>query len=80
MDFVRSRKGQSIPSSASPSKHPEDKSSKEGFTLQNSSTESDSSSAAVLPQKPQEVEMEGVEEEEEEMSSPTAVTGMKDSK
>ncbi|XP_053192305.1 RNA polymerase II-associated protein 1 [Scomber japonicus] len=74
VDFVRSRKGQSIPSSTSPSKHPEDKSSKEGFTLQNSSTESGSSSAAVLSQKPQEVEMEGVEEEEEEMSSPTAVT------
>lgn len=80
MEFVRSRKAQSVPSSASPSKHPQGKSSKENFTLENVSRESDSSSAAVLFQKPQEVEMEGDEEEEEELPPPAAVTGMKDSK
>uniref|UniRef100_A0A8C4HZG1 RNA polymerase II associated protein 1 n=1 Tax=Dicentrarchus labrax TaxID=13489 RepID=A0A8C4HZG1_DICLA len=54
----------SVPSSASPSKHPQAKSSRENLPLQNVSR--DSSSAAVLFQKPQEVEME-VEEEEEEL-------------
>ncbi|XP_044022620.1 RNA polymerase II-associated protein 1 isoform X2 [Siniperca chuatsi] len=56
VEFVRSRKAQSVASSTSPSKHPRGKS-------KNVSSESDSSSAAVLFQKPQEVEMEGEEEE-----------------
>lgn len=80
MEFVRSQKSRSIPDSASTSEHPEDKGSKENFSLGNRSTESDFSSAAVLSQKHQEVEMEGVEEEEEEMSPPAVVTGMTDPK
>ncbi|XP_071354394.1 RNA polymerase II-associated protein 1 [Trachinotus anak] len=72
VDFVRSRKAQSVPSSASPSRHPEGKSSKENLPLESVSRESDSSSAAVLFQKPQEVEME--EDEEEELSPPPPVT------
>ncbi len=77
MEFVRSRKAQNVPSSASPSKLPQGNSSRENFPLENVSRESDSSSAAVLPQKPQEVEMEGEEEEEEEeLPPPPAVTGM----
>ncbi|KAM9341123.1 RNA polymerase II-associated protein 1 [Symphorus nematophorus] len=66
VEFVRSRKAQSVPSSASPFKHPQGESSKENFPLENVSRESGSSSAAVLFEKPQEVEMEGEEEEEEE--------------
>ena len=82
MDFVRSRKAQSVPSSASVSKQPQGKSSKDNFPLENVSRESDSSAAAaaaaVLFQKPQEVEMEG--EEELPPQPPAAVTGMMDSK
>lgn len=78
MEFVRSLKAQSVPSSASPSKHPQGKNSKENFPLENVSRESDSSSAAVLLQKTQEVEMEGEEEEEE--LPPPAVMGMMGSK
>uniref|UniRef100_A0A8C9YM37 RNA polymerase II associated protein 1 n=1 Tax=Sander lucioperca TaxID=283035 RepID=A0A8C9YM37_SANLU len=62
VDFVRSRKAQRVPSSASVSKQPQGKSSKDNFPLENVSRESDSSAAAVLFQKPQEVEMEGEEE------------------
>lgn len=76
MEFVRSRKAQSVPSSASPSKHLPVKSGKANFPLENVCRESDSSSAAALLQKPQEVEMEA---EEEEGPSPPAVTGMMDS-
>ncbi|XP_039992722.1 RNA polymerase II-associated protein 1 [Xiphias gladius] len=72
VEFVRSCKAQSVPSSASPSTHPEGKSSKDIFPLENVSREPDSSSAAVLFQKPQEVEMEG--EEEEEPPPPPAMT------
>ncbi|XP_070776192.1 RNA polymerase II-associated protein 1 [Enoplosus armatus] len=64
VEFVRSHKAQSVPSSASPSKHPQGKGSKENFPLENVSREPGSSSAAVLFQKPQEVEMEGEEEEQ----------------
>ncbi|XP_047193529.1 RNA polymerase II-associated protein 1 isoform X2 [Scophthalmus maximus] len=71
VEFVRSRKDQSVPSSPSPSKLPEGKSSKGNFPLKNVSRESGSSSAAVLFHKPQEVEMEG--EEEEEISPPPAM-------
>lgn len=78
MDFVRSRKAQRVPSSASVSKQPQGKSSKDNFPLENVSRESDSSAAAVLFQKPQEVEMEG--EEELPPQPPAAVTGMMDSK
>lgn len=78
MEFVRSCKAQNAPSSASISKYPEGKSSKKNFPLENRSTESNYSSAAVLCQKSQEVEMEG--EEEEELSPPPAVMGMMDSK
>ncbi|XP_040917372.1 RNA polymerase II-associated protein 1 [Toxotes jaculatrix] len=74
VEFVRSRKAQSVTSSASPSRHPEGKNSKENFPLESVSRESDSSSAAVLFQKPQEVEMEGGREEEELPSPPPAVT------
>ncbi|XP_039641751.1 RNA polymerase II-associated protein 1 [Perca fluviatilis] len=76
VDFVRSRKAQSVPSSASVSKQPQGKSSKDNFPLENVSRESDSSAAAaaaaVLFQKPQEVEMEG--EEELPPQPPAAVT------
>uniref|UniRef100_A0A3P8TYU8 RNA polymerase II associated protein 1 n=1 Tax=Amphiprion percula TaxID=161767 RepID=A0A3P8TYU8_AMPPE len=75
VEFVRSRKAQSVPSAASPSKHAEDKSNKEDLPLQNASRELKSASANVLFQKGQEVEMEGEEEEEEEeVSPPPAVT------
>uniref|UniRef100_A0A3Q2W9B4 RNA polymerase II associated protein 1 n=1 Tax=Haplochromis burtoni TaxID=8153 RepID=A0A3Q2W9B4_HAPBU len=67
VDFVRSRKAQSVPSFPSPSKHPKDKSGTEDPPVQDVSRESGSCSAAVLCQKPQEVEMEG---EEEELSAP----------
>ncbi|XP_069574258.1 RNA polymerase II-associated protein 1 [Brachyistius frenatus] len=63
VEFVRSRKAQSVLSSASASK-----SSEEHPPPQNVSR--DSSSAAMLFQKPQEVEMEGEEEEEEEEGPP----------
>uniref|UniRef100_A0A3B4ZRD7 RNA polymerase II associated protein 1 n=1 Tax=Stegastes partitus TaxID=144197 RepID=A0A3B4ZRD7_9TELE len=62
VEFVRSRKAQSIISSSS--KHVEDKTDKDDLSLQN--TGRDSSSADVLFHKGQEVEMEGDEEEEEE--------------
>lgn len=80
MEFVRSRKAQSVLSSASSSKHPKGKSGKEDFPLESASRESDSSSAAELFQKPQEVEMEGEEEEEGEVPPPPALTGMMYSK
>uniref|UniRef100_A0A3P8QGK0 RNA polymerase II associated protein 1 n=1 Tax=Astatotilapia calliptera TaxID=8154 RepID=A0A3P8QGK0_ASTCA len=67
VDFVRSRKAQSVPSFPSPSKHPKDKSGTEDPPVQDVSRESGSCSAAVLCQKPQEVKMEG---EEEELSAP----------
>ncbi|XP_056249486.1 RNA polymerase II-associated protein 1 [Seriola aureovittata] len=72
VEFVRSRKAQSVLSSASPSGRPEGKIRKENFPLESVSRESDSSSAAELCQKPQEVEMEE-EDEEEELSPPPAV-------
>ncbi|XP_063355593.1 RNA polymerase II-associated protein 1 isoform X1 [Pelmatolapia mariae] len=72
VDFVRSRKAQSVPSFPSPSKHPKDKSATEDPPVQDVSRESGSCSAAVLCQKPQEVEMEG--EEEELSAPPPAVT------
>lgn len=74
VDFVRSRKAQSVPSSASASKQPRGKSSKDHFPLENMSRVSDSCGAAVLLQKPQEVEMKGEEEEELPPSPPPAVT------
>uniref|UniRef100_A0A4W6FF74 RNA polymerase II associated protein 1 n=1 Tax=Lates calcarifer TaxID=8187 RepID=A0A4W6FF74_LATCA len=74
VEFVRSRKAQSVLSSASSSKHPKGKSGKEDFPLESASRESDSSSAAELFQKPQEVEMEGEEEEEGEVPPPPALT------
>lgn len=74
MEFVRSRKAQSVPSSASPSTHPEGKSSKENVPLESVSRESDSSSSAVLSQKPREVEMEE-EDEREKLPAAPAVTG-----
>ncbi|XP_036981275.1 RNA polymerase II-associated protein 1 [Acanthopagrus latus] len=72
VEFVRSRKAQSDPSSASPSKHLQVKSGNANFPLENACRESDSSSTAALLQKPQEVEMEA--EEEEEGPPPPAVT------
>nr|XP_020496381.1 RNA polymerase II-associated protein 1 isoform X1 [Labrus bergylta]XP_020496382.1 RNA polymerase II-associated protein 1 isoform X1 [Labrus bergylta] len=80
VEFVRSHKAQSLPSSASPSKQPQGKCSEGNFPLDNVSRESDSSRAAVLSQNPQEVEMEREEEEEEEDMPPPppllVVTGM----
>lgn len=76
MEFVRSRKAQSVAAAASPFRHPQGKSSGGNFPLENANRELDSSSAAVLSQKPQEVEMEG---EEEELPPPPAVMGMMDS-
>ncbi|XP_028994443.1 RNA polymerase II-associated protein 1 [Betta splendens] len=64
VEFVRSRKALSP---ASASKQPEG-----GLPLENVSRVSDSSSAAVLFQKPEDVEMEA--EEEEELPPPPAVT------
>ncbi len=78
MKFIRSRKDHNVPSSASPSKQPQGKSSEDNIPLENVSKASDSASAAMLFQKPQEVEMEG--EEEEELAPPPAVTGMRDLK
>ncbi|XP_029316428.1 LOW QUALITY PROTEIN: RNA polymerase II-associated protein 1 [Cottoperca gobio] len=62
VDFVRSRKAQSVPSSASAAKkQPRAKSSEDNFSLENVSRESESSRVAALFQKPHEVEMEGEE-------------------
>ncbi|XP_042356934.1 RNA polymerase II-associated protein 1 [Plectropomus leopardus] len=72
VEFVRSRKAQSVPSSASASKQPQGRSSEDNFPLENVSRESDSSGAAVQLQEPQEVEMEA--EEEEKVPPPPAVT------
>ncbi|XP_074548093.1 RNA polymerase II-associated protein 1 isoform X2 [Halichoeres trimaculatus] len=72
VEFVRSRRAQSVPSSASPSRQPQGKSSEGKFPLDNLSRESDSSSAAAVSENTPEVEME--EEEEEEMSAPPALT------
>lgn len=82
MEFVRSRKAQSVPSSASPSKHPQGERSKESFPLENVSRESEPSGAAMLFEKPQEIEMEegDEEEQEEELPAPPAVKGMMGSK
>ncbi|XP_029900757.1 RNA polymerase II-associated protein 1 isoform X2 [Myripristis murdjan] len=65
VEFVRSRKAQSVPPSTTPSKYPEDKRDQEECLPKNVDNESDSSSAAGLHQKPLEVEMEGVEEDEQ---------------
>ncbi|XP_056282420.1 RNA polymerase II-associated protein 1 [Pseudoliparis swirei] len=72
VDFVRSRKAQSVPSSASAAKQPRGKSSQEDFPLENMSGQSVSSGAAVPSQKPREVEME----REEEQPPPPAATEM----
>ena len=72
VEFVRARKSQSVPGPAPSSKHPEEKSCKEDPPLENVSQES--SSAHVLFQKPQEVEME--EGEEKAVAPPPSVTGM----
>ncbi|KAK9533712.1 hypothetical protein VZT92_008813 [Zoarces viviparus] len=71
VDFVKARKAQSVPSSASASKQPRGKSSKDSFPLEDVSRQSASSGAAVLFQKPREVEME---REEEDLPTPPAVT------
>ncbi|KAM9355384.1 RNA polymerase II-associated protein 1 isoform 2-T2 [Pholidichthys leucotaenia] len=77
VEFVRSRKAQSGPSSASPSKLPKNKSSKEDPYVHHESR--DSSSAYRSIQEPPEVEMEGekeedVEEEQEESPPKPAIT------
>ncbi|XP_068615577.1 RNA polymerase II-associated protein 1-like [Brachionichthys hirsutus] len=79
VEFVRARKAQSVPSSASPSKQPQGNSGEGDFTLKTVSRESHSSVAAVSL-KPQEAAMEGEEEEEEQLPPPppppaAAVTG-----
>ncbi|KAK2891816.1 RNA polymerase II-associated protein 1 isoform X2 [Channa argus] len=73
VEFVRSCKMQNVPSSVSPSQQPEAKSNEGTIPLESARRESDSTSAAVLFQKPQEVEME-VEEGEEGLSAPPAMT------
>lgn len=75
MDFVRSRKAQSVPSSASSSKQPQGENSKDNFPLENGNRQSVSSGAALLLENPREVEME-----EEEVLPPPAVTGRMDLK
>ncbi|TKS86639.1 RNA polymerase II-associated protein 1 [Collichthys lucidus] len=70
VEFVRSRKAQSVPSSASPSKHPQGECRKESFPLENVSRESEPSAGAMLFEKPQEVEMEDGDEEEQEEELP----------
>ncbi|XP_072221291.1 RNA polymerase II-associated protein 1 [Leuresthes tenuis] len=70
VEFVRDRKSQSVPYSAPSSKHPAEKSCKEDPPLKKVSQES--SSAHVLFQKLQEVEME--EGEEKAMAPPPSVT------
>lgn len=77
MEFVRSRKAQGAPSSASPSRPPQGKSNTENVPLENVSRDSDSTRDAVLSQKPQVEEME--EDEEGEGPPPPAVIGMIDS-
>ncbi|XP_047467804.1 RNA polymerase II-associated protein 1 [Mugil cephalus] len=72
VEFVRARKAQNVPTSPSPSKHPEDKSS------QHHPSESESSNAAVLLQKPQEVEMEAEKEEEEDQPPPPPAVTVED--
>lgn len=77
MKFIRSQKAQSVPSSTSSSKLPQGGSSRESIPLENVGKQSDSPSAA---QNPQEVTMEGEEEEREEgVPRPPAVMGMTDS-
>uniref|UniRef100_A0A667YS88 RNA polymerase II associated protein 1 n=1 Tax=Myripristis murdjan TaxID=586833 RepID=A0A667YS88_9TELE len=55
VEFVRSRKAQSVPPSTTPSKYPEDKRDQEECLPKNVDNESDSSSAAGLHQKPLEL-------------------------
>lgn len=76
MKFIRSQKAQSVSSSSS--KLPQGGSSQESCSLENMNKESDSLSAA---QNPQEVTMEGEEEEgrEEGVPPPPAAMGMMDS-
>uniref|UniRef100_A0A667YMW4 RNA polymerase II associated protein 1 n=1 Tax=Myripristis murdjan TaxID=586833 RepID=A0A667YMW4_9TELE len=57
VEFVRSRKAQSVPPSTTPSKYPEDKRDQEECLPKNVDNESDSSSAAGLHQKPLEKEL-----------------------
>ncbi|XP_037343044.2 RNA polymerase II-associated protein 1 isoform X2 [Pungitius pungitius] len=73
VDFVRSRKAQSGPSSASSSKQPQGENSKHNFPLENRNRQPVSSDAALLFKTPPEVEMEQ-EDEEEEVLPPPAVT------
>lgn len=78
MKFIRSQKAQSVSSSTSSSKLPQGESSQENIFLENMSKQSEFLSAA---QNPQEVTMEGEEEEgkEEGVPPPPAVMGMMDS-
>lgn len=71
MEFIRCRKAPNVSSSTSPSEHPEDKSSKEEPS---GNVSQESSKAAGLFQKPQDVEMEE-KEEEELLVTPAAMTG-----
>uniref|UniRef100_A0A673CAH8 RNA polymerase II associated protein 1 n=1 Tax=Sphaeramia orbicularis TaxID=375764 RepID=A0A673CAH8_9TELE len=68
-----SQLAQSVPSSASPSKHPQGQSSKESFPHDNVSRQSEPSGAAGVFQKHQDEVMKE-EEEEEDLSSPPAMT------
>lgn len=77
MEFVRSRKAQGAPSSASPARPPQGKSSAENVPLENVSRESDSTCDAVFSQKPQVEEMQ--EDGDEDVPPPPAVIGMIDS-
>uniref|UniRef100_UPI003AAE15DD RNA polymerase II-associated protein 1 isoform X1 n=1 Tax=Centroberyx gerrardi TaxID=166262 RepID=UPI003AAE15DD len=63
VEFVRSRKAQSVPPSTSPSERPQDNGGREECLPKNVLTESDSSSAAGLYREPLEVEMEREEED-----------------
>ncbi|XP_026163932.1 RNA polymerase II-associated protein 1 isoform X2 [Mastacembelus armatus] len=74
VDFVRSRKAKSVLSSASPSKQPKAKSSKENVPSESVRRESDSSSTTEPFQKLHEEEIEAEREEEEELPLLSAVT------
>lgn len=75
MEFVRSRKAQSVHSSASPSRPPRGQSRMENVPLDNVTIESDSSKDAVPSQRPQVEEMEE-EVKEGKPPPPPAVMGM----
>lgn len=79
VEFVRSRKAQSVHSSASPSRPPQGESRTESVPLDNVSRESDSPKAAVPSQRPHVEEMEEEAKEGKPPPPPAAIgTGIPD--